>query len=90
MAILKLVFLILIILPFALFLLYIIDKLMDEMPSRSEIQAEKSAAERRRRRAEESKSSRRDRSKSKSKGRSRAPESRRRKRRSRSRSGRKQ
>lgn len=35
MTFLKIVFLLLLVLPFALFLLYIVDKLMDEMPKRS-------------------------------------------------------
>ena len=35
MTFLKIIFLLLLVLPFAAFLLYIVDKLMDEMPKRS-------------------------------------------------------
>ncbi|MDD4200940.1 MAG: hypothetical protein PHS19_06110 [Eubacteriales bacterium] len=35
MTILKIIFLLLLLLPFAIFLLFIVDKLMDEMPKRS-------------------------------------------------------
>lgn len=43
MAFIKLLFLLLLLLPFAIFLLFIIDKLMDEAPkkSRAEMEAEK-------------------------------------------------
>ena len=51
MTLLKILFLLLIIIPFALFLLYILDRLMDEMPSKEEMEAEMSAVERRRSRA---------------------------------------
>ena len=51
MTLLKILFLILIIIPFALFLLFIIDRLMDQMPSKEEIEAEMSPVERRRSRA---------------------------------------
>ena len=51
MTILKILFLLLIIIPFALFLLYILDRLMDEMPSKAEQEAAMSPVERRRSRA---------------------------------------
>ena len=66
MTLLKILFLLLIVVPFALFLLFIVDKLMDEMPSRSEMEAEMSAVERRRHRAAANKSrSRKGRSRNK-------------------------
>ena len=40
MTLLKILFLLLIIVPFALFLLFIIDRIMDDMPSREEMEAE--------------------------------------------------
>ena len=70
MTLLKIIFLILIIIPFALFLLYIIDKLMDDMPSRSEVQAEMSSVERRRARAAANKGKNRSKSRSRNKPRS--------------------
>ncbi len=51
MTLLKILFLLLIIVPFVLFLLFIIDRLMDDMPTKAEIEAEMSAVERRRKRA---------------------------------------
>lgn len=51
MTLLKILFLLLIIIPFALFLLYILERLMDEMPSKDEMEAEMSPVERRRSRA---------------------------------------
>lgn len=51
MTVLKILFLLLIIIPFALFLLFILDRLMDEMPSKAEMEAEMSPVERRRSRA---------------------------------------
>lgn len=51
MTILKILFLLLIIIPFALFLIFILDRLMDEMPSKAEMEAEMTAVERRRKRA---------------------------------------
>ena len=51
MTLLKILFLLLIIIPFALFLLYILERLMDEMPSKAEMEAEMSPGERRRSRA---------------------------------------
>ena len=51
MTLLKILFLLLIIIPFALFLLYILERLMDEMPSKDEMEAEMSTVERRRSRA---------------------------------------
>ena len=51
MTLLKILFLLLIIIPFALFLLYILERLMDEMPSKDEMEAEMSPVERHRSRA---------------------------------------
>ena len=51
MTFLKILFLLLIIIPFALFLLYIIDRLMDDMPTREEIDAQMSPVDKRRSRA---------------------------------------
>ena len=77
MTILKILFLLLIIIPFALFLLYVIDKLLDEMPSKSEVQAEMSAVERRRARAAANKGKKKasSRSHSKTRGQSSKPRS---------------
>ena len=51
MTFLKILFLLLIIIPFALFLLYIIDRLMDEMPTREEVEEQMSPVDKRRSRA---------------------------------------
>ena len=83
MTLLKIIFLLLIIIPFALFLLFIIDRLMDEMPTKSEVQAEMSAVERRRARAAANKSKNKGKSRSRNKTRSQGGSGRSRKRRSR-------
>lgn len=48
MTLLKILFLLLIIIPFVLFLLFIIDRIMDDMPTREEMEAEMTRSERRR------------------------------------------
>ncbi len=55
MTLLKILFLLLIIIPFVLFLMFIIDRLMDQMPDKAEIEAQMSPVEKRRMRAAASK-----------------------------------